>query len=85
MQIDLPVGNTTTPIILCNTLHMPGMAFTIVSIDCIIKAGHSVTFKSKNCKIMNSVGKLIGNISASSNSLYKVKHTHRASATSAVD
>jgi hypothetical protein len=32
LQIDIPNGQTTTPIILCNTLHTPEMALTIVLI-----------------------------------------------------
>jgi hypothetical protein len=54
------------------------MALTIISIRCITSAGHSVTFETKSCKIKNPAGKLIGNIPASSNGLYKVEHSYLA-------
>jgi hypothetical protein len=76
LQVDVPNGDTTTPILLHDTLHVPEMALTIISIGHITSAGHSVTFETKSCKIKNPAGKLIGNIPASSNGLYKVKHSY---------
>jgi hypothetical protein len=76
LQVDVPNGNTTTPVLLCDTLHVPEMALTIISISRITSAGHSVTFETKSCKIKNLAGKLIRNIPASSNGLYKVEHSY---------
>jgi len=57
------------------------MALTIISIGHIASTGNTVTFEDKSCKIKNKSGKVIGNILASTNSLYKVKHSHMASST----
>jgi len=58
---------------------MPEMALTIVSISHIASIGNTVTFEDKSCKIKNKSGKVIGNIPASTNGLYKVEHSHMAS------
>src|SRR6266702_4272133 len=79
LQIDVPNGSTTTPVLLHDTLHVPEMALTIVSIGCIASTGNTVTFEDKSCKIKNKLGKVIGNIPASTNGLYKVKHSYMAS------
>ncbi len=55
------------------------MALTIVSISHIASTGNTVTFEDKSCKIKNKSGKVIGNILASTNGLYKVEHSHMAS------
>ena len=47
LQIDVPNGDTTTPILLHNTLHTPDMALTIVSIGCITSTGNTVQSPSK--------------------------------------
>jgi len=54
------------------------MVLTIVSVSRITDTGAELTFQKKQCKIYNPSGKLIGKIPASSNRLYKVKHTHTA-------
>jgi transposase InsO family protein len=76
LQIDVPNGDMTTPVLLKDTLHAPDMALTIVSIGRITGTGSSVTFEDNTCKIKTRSGKLIGNIPASANGLYKVEHTH---------
>jgi hypothetical protein len=76
LQVDVPNGDAITQVLLCDTLHAPEMALTIISIGRITSAGHSVTFESKSCKIKNPAGKVIGNIPASSNGLYKVEHSY---------
>jgi hypothetical protein len=76
LQVNVPNGDITTPVLLCDTLHTPKMALTIISIGHITSAGHSVTFEIKSCKIKNPAGKLIGNIPASLNGLYKVEHSY---------
>jgi hypothetical protein len=85
LQVDVPNGNATTQVLLRDTLHAPEMALTIISIGRITSAGHSVTFEPKSCKIKNPAGKLIGNIPASSNGLYKVEHAYFAANTSPVE
>jgi hypothetical protein len=76
LQVNIPNGNTITPILLHDTLHAPEMVLTIISIRRITSAGHSITFETKSCQIKNPAGKLIGNIPASLNGLYKVKHSY---------
>ena len=85
LRIDIPNGDSTNPIILCDTLHAPDMALTIVSIGCITSIGNTVTFKNKSCKIKNKSGKIISNIPSNSNGLYKVDHSHSAFAASTVE
>ena len=62
LQIDVPNGDTTTPIILRDTLYAPDMALTIISISCINNAGCDVNFSTKSCtcKIISPAGKQIG-------------------------
>ena len=76
LQVEVPNGNSTTPVLLHNTLHTPDMALTIISIGCITSAGHTVTFENQACKIKNKAGKLIGNIPASARGLLKVEHSY---------
>jgi hypothetical protein len=85
LQVDVPNGGATTQVLLRDTLHAPEMALTIISIGRITSAGHSVIFEPKSCKIKNPAGKLIGNIPASSNGLYKVEHAYFAANTSPVE
>jgi hypothetical protein len=85
LQIDVPNGNSTTPVLLHDTLHTPEMALTIISIGRITGAGYSVAFEHKSCKIKIKTGKIIGKIPASSNGLYKVEHAHVALSTGTVE
>jgi transposase InsO family protein len=85
LQVDVPNGDATTQVLLRDSLHAPEMALTIISIGRITSASHSVTFEPKSCKIKNPAGKLIGNIPASSNGLYKVEHAYFAANTSPVE
>ena len=85
LQVDVPNGDTTTPVLLRNTLHAPEMALTIISIGRITSAGNSVTFKDNACRIKNKSGKVIGHISASSNGLFKVDRSHFAANAYAVE
>ncbi len=48
LGINVPNGSTTTPIILCNTLHAPNMALTIISVGHIIDTGTKLTFQKKS-------------------------------------
>ena len=85
LQIDVPNGSATTPILLRDTLHAPEMTLTIISISRITRAGNSVTFKDKSCEIKNKSGKVIGTIPATSNGLYKVEHNHSAASAKSVE
>jgi hypothetical protein len=78
LRIEVPHGESSTPIILQDALHAPNIALTIVSIDRICKAGNSVTFKGDNCTIKNRNDKTIGVIPVSANGLYKVEHAYAA-------
>ena len=85
LQIDVPNGNTTTPVLLKDTLHAPDMALTIISIGRITETGNSVIFKDRTCKIINKSGRTVGSIPASSNGLFKVEHAHAAYNASALE
>src|ERR1700677_1004999 len=85
LQIDVPNGTSTTPVLLRDALHAPDMALTIVSIGRITSSGSSVTFEQNSCKIKNKFGAVIGNMPASSNGLYKVEHSHHAASATPVE
>lgn len=80
LQVDVPNGDTTTPVILRDTLYAPDMALTIISISRINDAGYDVSFhaKTRTCKISNPAGKQVGSIPANSNGLFKVEHSYAA-------
>jgi hypothetical protein len=81
LRIEVPHGESSTQIILRDTLHAPNIVLTVVSIDWICKARNSVTFKGKNCTIRNQNDKVIGIIPVSANGLYKVEHAYAAATT----
>jgi hypothetical protein len=64
---------------------MPDMALTIVSIGRIIKSGYPIAFEDESCKIKNKSGKIIGEILANSNCLFKVEHTLTAASANAIE
>ena len=76
--IDVPNGESSTQIRLKDALHAPDMGATIVSISRIAKAGFSVCFEGQSCKIKDSRDKIIGEIPASDNGLYKVDRVYSA-------
>jgi hypothetical protein len=78
LEIEVPNGESPTPIILKDVLHAPEMGITIISVNRIAKAGYSVTFKNNVCQIRNKSDKIIGSIPVSQNSLYKVKRVYAA-------
>ena len=80
LQINVPNGDTTTPIILRDTLYAPDMALTIISISHINSVGYDVNFhrKSRTCKIINPAGMQIGSIPANEHGLFRVEHTYAA-------
>ena len=80
LKIDVPNSMLSTPITLKDALYAPDMGLTIVSINRITAASYSVMFEGQNCKIKNKNGRIIGDIPASPNGLYKVKHMLAAAA-----
>src|SRR6266702_789625 len=51
LQINVPNGEVLTPVLLKDTLHVPQIDLTIVSIGRIAKASYSVSFEDNHCKI----------------------------------
>ncbi|TDL21244.1 hypothetical protein BD410DRAFT_695452, partial [Rickenella mellea] len=51
MKVKVPNGTNETTLILKNVLYCPNMAFTLISVGCIDKAGYSATFHSGHCSI----------------------------------
>jgi hypothetical protein len=83
LQITVPNGSNSTNILLCDTLHAPDLALTVVSIGQIIKAGYTVNFCDGMCKIRrNDDDETIGAIPISNNGLFKVERCLVAAATS---
>ena len=76
LKIEVPNNKCPISILLKDILYAPNMGITIVSINCIAKAGNIVTFKNNICKIQNKSNKVIGTIPASQNGLYKIKRIH---------
>ena len=78
LKIEVPNGESLTPITLRDVLHAPDMGITIVSISRIAKAGYAVTFKDNTCQIRDKSDKVIGTIPASQSGLYKVDRVYAA-------
>ena len=78
LKIEVPNGESLTPITLKDVLHAPDMGITIVSVSRIAKAGYAVTFKDNACQIRDKSDKVIGTIPASQNGLYKVDRVYAA-------
>ena len=54
-----------------NAIHSPKMAFTLISISRLDKAGYQVNFKKGMCTIMNPKGQIIATI-PHSDVLYRI-------------
>jgi transposase InsO family protein len=80
LKIDVPNGASSSPITLKDALYAPDMGLTVVSISRIAAAGYSVAFEGQSCRIKNKSGKIVGDIPASPNGLYKVEHSLTAAA-----
>jgi len=76
--IDIPNGESSTPIRLKDVLHALDMGATIVLISRIAKAGFLICFEGQSCKIKDLHDKVIGVIPASDNGLYKVDRVYSA-------
>jgi hypothetical protein len=74
LWINIPCGESLTPILLKDALHAPDIGLTIVSIGHIVKAGCDVTFGSNNCTIKNNAGHTISIVPANAKGLYCVDH-----------
>ena len=71
LHIELPNGHEKTKIIFKNAIHAPNMAFMLISISRLNKAGYSVTFNKEMCTIQDPKCKTIATI-PHSNGLYKI-------------
>ena len=71
LHIELPNGSGKTKVTFRNAIHAPSMAFTLISISRLDKAGYSVTFNKGMCTIRNPNAKTIATI-PHSNGLYKL-------------
>ena len=71
LEIEMPNGSRTTMMTFKDAIHAPQMAFTLISISRLDKAGYQVTFNKGMCKIMNPKGHTIATI-PHSDGLYRV-------------
>ena len=71
LYIKLPNGCKKTKTIFKNVIHAPNMAFTLISISKLDKAGYSVTFSKGICTIQDPKCKMIATI-PHSDGLYKI-------------
>jgi hypothetical protein len=71
LHIELPNGSGKTKTILKNAIHTPEMAFTLISISRLDKAGFSITFNKGMCTIQDCAAKIITTI-PNSDGLYKI-------------
>ena len=62
VHIELPNGTALTPALLKETVHVPNMAFTLITIGKLDHASYSVTFTNNLCTIKNSARKIIAMI-----------------------
>ena len=75
LQIEVPNGKSSTTVLLKDTLYAPQIGVTIVAIGRIANAGYSVSFEDNCCKIKKKDSdKVVGNIPATGNGLYRVEH-----------
>ena len=87
LQLELPNGSGKIKVVFKDVIHASAMAFTLISISRLDKAGFSIIFKKGMCTIKNLKGQAIRTI-PHSDGLYKIatdKHlttSETASATS---
>ena len=75
LEIDMLNGSKTTTMMFKNAIHAPQMAFTLISISRLDKAGYQVTFKKGMCTIFNPKGQVIVTIPLS-DGLYRIIGKH---------
>ena len=73
--IKVPNGATRSTILLCDVLHAPDLALTVVSIGRIVQVSYSVEFDQDKCVIRMRDGSMIKNIPARLNGLFKLDHS----------
>ena len=71
LHIEPPNRSDKTKTIFKNAIHAPDMAFTLIYISRLNKAGFSITFVKGMCIIKNSKGQTIATI-PNSEGLYKI-------------
>ena len=71
MHIDLPNGSKRTKTVFKGAIHAPSMAFTLISISQLHKAGYTVMFNKGMCSIKHPKGLTIATIPRS-DGLYHV-------------
>jgi hypothetical protein len=75
LLIEVPNGESSTKIVLCDVLYAPDLGLTVVSIGRIVKANYTVEFDQGCCNIKQKKdGQKIGSIPAGASGLYKVDH-----------
>ena len=75
LKIDMPNRLKTTMMTFKNTIHAPQMAFSLILISRLDKAGYQVTFKKGMCTIFNPKGQVIAMI-PHSDGLYRIIGKH---------
>jgi GAG-pre-integrase domain len=78
LHIELPNRSGKMKTILKNAIHAPEMAFTLISISRLDKAGFSITFNKGMCTIRDRAAKTIATI-PNSNGLYKIAAAKQSS------
>jgi uncharacterized membrane protein len=62
MHIELSNGSKQTPFVLKDAVYAPEMAFMLILIRCLMRAGLSVNFIGNSCKIAYLNGQVIGTL-----------------------
>lgn len=75
---DLRIKSRTVAHSLLYSSGAPNLGATMISINRIVKAGHSVTLEGNSWKVKNQRGNVIADIPADANGLYKVEYAHAA-------
>ena len=71
LHIELPNGSDKTKVIFKNAIHALEMAFTLISISRLNKAGYSIIFTKGMCTMKNPTSQIIATI-PNSDGLYKI-------------
>ena len=71
LLVELPNRSKKTQMTFKDAIHTPEMAFTLISISHLDKAGYSVTFSKAMCTIKNKSGGVVATI-PHSDGLYRV-------------
>ena len=71
LQLELPNGSKKSKMLFKNAIHIPEMAFTLISISRLDKARYSATFCKGMCTIKNPSNQTIATI-PHTDGLYKI-------------